>query len=34
MTVDFAVKKLRHFDKQTTSNTEFMKKYLLSLKED
>lgn len=31
MTVDFAVKKLRHFDKQCKTDTEFMKKYLLTL---
>jgi hypothetical protein len=31
MTVDFAVKKLRHFDKKCKTDKEFMKKYLLSL---
>ena len=31
MTVDFAVKKLSHFDKTCKTDTEFMKKYLLSL---
>ena len=31
MTVDFAVKKLRHFDKKCKNDTQFIKKYLLSL---
>lgn len=31
MSVDFAVKKLRHFDKKCKTDTEFMKKYLLTL---